>query len=81
MLDWILTLFIGWNLIAGTGAPPADLMAEHECVTAIWDYQSDGKWVGYFRLDQPRSTYEQSLYEDRPMDPARAYWVYCAANE
>lgn len=56
-------------------------MEQHECTTAIWEYQDGGKWNGYFRIDQPRSTYEQSLFENQPMSPASAFWVYCRQAE
>lgn len=77
----IVALVVGWNLIVGTGVPPAAFIEDHECAASIWEYRTEGKDAGWVRLDQPQSEYEMSQYLHDPMSTETAYWVYCEVND
>lgn len=71
-----------WNFVVGTEQWVEDFAAQHECVTAIWQYSNVNGWT-FWRAYFPKSLDEngKDYFAIRYLFIDEAYWIYCDGGE
>jgi hypothetical protein len=75
LLAFLVSLVLGWNLIAGTDQTPHDLYVESTCTdVTVYHYDADDGWQRWV------SNTSYWMNDITYLDPDKGYWVHCASD-